>query len=754
MFRKLGHVLGAKPIIPVIIWAVILAAALLIDRNLGELPAPAEQSFLPPDSPQNRAIELMEQAFPQMASRSQIFIVAYRPEGLDQPDLDWLNQAAQTIQDRTGFPTLSPTMVWLEPRLMDRERRVAIAVVGIPSNFISPAAIETVNRVDDIVRRQPPLPPRDLVIELTGSAAAGRDYFAHASRAVDRTTWVTVLAVLTILILVYRSPAGAFVPLAAIGASVVLAFITLTLLTHVGWQIADMERIFVVVLIFGAGVDYTLFWISRYREALSESSDYAGAAVTATRSAGPAILTSAATTICGLTTLIAADLEPTKNAGRVLAVVLTIALLAALTLAPAIARLFGRWLFWPGRAQGRTTFGERHLWPKLAESVTRSPIIYLVSGVTLLAGLGIYALKMDVRFDSLGELPPHSSSERGYRIARRYLSKGQISGNNILLKFKDAPEDREIVLEISRELGAKLAAVQGIHDVYAMHAPLGQTEAAMQPDDASSRSRITSVFTDISSAITRPAEALYYAPRHRLLRFEILLDHEPFSPQAMDLVENTLAMVRAFTEQHHRADYGIEVHAQGPTAYVLDIRDVTRRDQVRVMLLATVVIAAIVLILIRDWPLTLFMLAATWLTYGACLTLSSLFFVHVMDMGALDWKVRLIVFVIVVAVGQDYNIFLVARLMQAPDHLSPRQAARLAITRTGPVISNCGLIMAATLGSLWAGGLMLLQQVGFALALGILIDTFFVRPVLVPSFCLVTGRRQRWARKALRSLPG
>jgi RND superfamily putative drug exporter len=180
----------------------------------------------------------------------------------------------------------------------------------------------------------------------------------------------------------------------------------------------------------------------------------------------------------------------------------------------------------------------------------------------------------------------------------------------------------------------------------------------------------------------------------------------------------------------------------GPTPYILAVRDISSRDQMLIRILASVVIASIVFTLIRDLPLTVFMLVATWLTYGATIALAQLFFVHVMGENGLDWKVQLIVFVIIVAVGQDYNIFLVSRLFQEPRDLPDAEAARRAIVHTGSVISNCGLIMAATLGSLWAGRLGLLRQVGFALALGILLDTFFVRPLLLPSFFLATHRRR------------
>jgi RND superfamily putative drug exporter len=189
-------------------------------------------------------------------------------------------------------------------------------------------------------------------------------------------------------------------------------------------------------------------------------------------------------------------------------------------------------------------------------------------------------------------------------------------------------------------------------------------------------------------------------------------------------------------------DRAVNVYLAGLTSYIVSVRDVVGDDQIRVMLLATLVIAVIVALLVRDIPLTIFMLLATWLTFGMTITLTNLFFIHVIGQEGLDYKVRLIVFVIVVAVGQDYNIFLVTRMIEEDASNDPAGAKR-AIVRTGSVISNCGLIMAATLGSLWAGGLMLLQQLGFALALGVLIDTFFVRSLLLPSFFLATKRRAK-----------
>ncbi|MHC4799395.1 MAG: MMPL family transporter, partial [Planctomycetota bacterium] len=693
---------------------------------------------LPYESSHNQAVRLIQEAFPRLAARSQIVVIAQRGEGLTDQDIDWLDQLAQSSGTATGGRTLSPGEKVFESRLASRDKKSAMVVVNLSSNFISPKTIESVRAVEGLISEAGP--PSGLTVEITGTAGIGRDYARATAQALHNTTWVTIFAVLMILIVIYRSPVGALVPLLSIGSSVYLAFVLLALLSRVGWEISDMERIFAVVLLFGAGVDYALFWISRYRESLREAADFNLSALRATESSGPAILASAATTICGLTTMLATDLVPTQSAGRILAVVLMVSVLAALTLSPAVSRLLGRWLFWPISHQAQPSIGQRYFWPPLATWVTRRPGAVLLTGTFLLGLLALLSLRIDFRFDSLSELPEGSSSSRGFAIAQKHFSKGQLYSNTLLLRYDGPPQSPEALPAISESLTKSIAGLEGVYDVYSLSSPVGTL-----PRSAVERiySYLSKVAHKLSLSQLNPATQFYLDSSASILRFEILIDYLPFSFEAMDVMERVRELAEVTAGQGLATDQGAEVLLAGPTPDVLAVREVAGRDQILVMVLATVVIALIVLVLVRDLPLTVFMLLATWLTYGATLTVSEFFFVEVLGEPGLDWKVRLIVFVIVVAVGQDYNIFLVTRLLQEPADVSDADAARRAIVSTGSVISSCGLIMAATLGSLWAGGLLLLQQVGFALALGILVDTFFVRPLLIPSFYLATKRRRK-----------
>jgi len=711
------------------IWIVLVIGGVTWHVLAPSAPVMKVGSFLPPDAPHNQARRLMLEAFPQLASRSEIVLIAYRQGGLAEGDFDYFGAVVREAADVADGRVLSPTVGYLKPRLVSSNGEAALGVFNLKSNFISKTSQDAVERVEKVARDRQ---PGGLVVEITGTAGGGRDYALATEDALHNTTWVTVIAVLLILIAVYRSPVGALVPLVAIGASVYLAMILLGLLERAGWHVSDMERVFAVVLLFGAGVDYALFWIARYREELQEGKGLDAACERATAGTSPAILASAATTICGLTTMISTDLVPTQNAGKQLGLVLIIALLAALTLSPALARLLGRVLFWPRGFEAGQTVGQRFVWGPLADGVTRRPGFTLAAGLVVMSLLAGWALRIQPRFDALSELPPGSSSDRGYELAREHFAKGQLYSNTLLLKFGEGDLSGEEGRELSGRLSEEIAAIEGVYDVYSLNHPLGR----QQGESAAGAGAL----------LSRLARAFYLSAEPSVLRLEILVDHHPFSPEAMSIIDR----VRALGEAEARQWGGQQVPQvlmSGPTPYVIGVREVVGKDQVRVMILATLVIGLIVFVMVRDLPLTGFMLLSTWLTYGVALTLSQLFFVHVLGEPGMDYKVRIIVFVIVVAVGQDYNIFLVSRLLQEPMEISDTEATRRAIIRTGSVISSCGLIMAATLGSLWAGGLNLLQQLGFTLAAGILIDTFFVRPLLIPSFFLAARRRRALSRQ-------
>jgi RND superfamily putative drug exporter len=724
VFAFLGRAIGRHPALIIGAWAIVLVGVVIGQRLsfLGRT-RPSAGAVLPPNSDYIRATNLYQQAFPRIAAESQIAVVGVRASGIKPADLQWLGQLADAARQATGGQVLSPASPLLRWRLMSSDGQAAMLVVNLQTSFVSPQTVAAANRVTNLAHTGV---PAGLQVEVTGTGAMGRDYTLASETGARRTTWVTILAVLAILIVVYRSPVGALVPLVSIGASAYLAYLALELSTFLGWQFAATEWAFCVVLIFGAGTDYALFWIARYREALSSTTEFRSAALTAMTNTGPAILTGAAVTICGLTTMVTAELVPTHNAGRVLAAALTINLLACLTLTPALAQSLGRWLFWPADPATQPGLGTRHWWPWLARRVTRHPWPVLLAGTAALAVAAVLSLRLEPVFKGVFDLPPDMPARRGLHLAEQHFSKGQLYAATLLIEF--APGSKPNLEDLSARITAAVQGEPGVAEVHSLTTPLAVGEKV----------------PPLVEPLVRPYYVSKAADGAPVMRFEILLDDAPFAPQALAAVKRAEALARRIcVETMPAQSAAVRVMLAGPSAYILNERTITDADQQRVVVLAAAVIAVIVLLLVRDVPLTAFMVLTTLLTYGATLTLSNLFFVHVMGLPGVDWKVRLILFVIVMAVGQDYNIFLVTRLREETRRRDRLEAVREAVIRTGPVISSCGIIMAATLGSLAAGGLSLLQQLGFALALGVLIDTFFVRPLLIPAFFLVMNRTRK-----------
>jgi RND superfamily putative drug exporter len=731
MFKAIGHFVFKHPLICITSW---LAAAVVLNalRPSGQQLLLGEPiTFLPADAPSNLALDLFNDAFPDVAARSQAAILLARPSGLTDADhlyikkmTDRLVAAAADEHWHVQSPALQP---YLKSRLLSTDNAAAMVVVNLETNFITKHAVGSVLRLEAVF---PADPPAGLQQEITGTAGIGRDYADQANSALRRTTIVTVVAVLFILALVYRAPLAAVIPLVSIGITVSISFRLLELLAVGGWGFSDAEKTFIVVLLFGAGTDYALFWIWRYREHLTDHLAFPQAATRTMQTVGPAILASAGTTIAGLLMLSAADLVTYKNSGRSLSLALALALLAAFTLIPALATLSRRFLFWPGKVKDEKKFAGSAWWNRIAAAIVAAPRPILIVVLLCFIPPVLVAMNMTFRYDTLAETPPDSSSARGMELAQRHFSPGQIFSLNVMIQSDrlNAPDTDPAKLA---ETIAAAAMVDGIVDVWSLAAPLGQSAANGQPSLAADL---------IQRLLQQGAGKFYLSDTRPVMRMELMLKDPPLSNDAMAAAESSLAAIRKTVAD--QLDPNAVVLASGPTPYIADIRSTANADQARVMPLVVIAIWIVVYALVRNVPLSAFLLLATLLTYAATIGLAHMFFVHILGEGGIDYKVNLFLFVFIVAVGQDYNIFLVTRLRQeSADHGLNAGAVR-AIVRTGPVISNCGLIMAATLGSLAATDLDLLKQLGFALGLGILIDTYLVRPLLVPTVYLLLERRK------------
>ncbi len=741
--------------------AVILLVALVGPKDPRKTPEP---QLLPPDTPCCRAEQVLAAQFPGRSGMSEAAIVFERRGGpLTPADRQAIEDIASRLTvpsaeadaaDLAGVTVRSPADLEAPPNPLTGkpmwqnlfisrsgpDGQAAMLLVNIPTHFISLRTDRIAQHVRSTISAQPL--PAGLAAAVSGSAGFGHDYAVAARISHRRTVQVTLVAVVVILLAVYRTPVAPVVPLGAISLAAVVAIKLLTLADRFGLHIGTAEEIFVFVLLYGAGVDYTMLLISRYRELLAGRSA-ADAAAEALTVSFPAILASACTVTVGIAMMSFARYGVFHTAGPAVALALVVALLASVTLAPALVGILGARMFWPsrlGNLSGVSLVAGRRwrLWPLIARVVTGRPILVLTITVVAFAAPALQGLNITWVYDTLASIRAYEQAglggaAKGLAMGQRHWSAGEIAPAAVLIQA-DRPLPPAQWDAASSHVAREILALPHVSDIRSLNAPLG----ASAPPSANALAKT------LGTAVSGPE---YLGDDQTTARLSVLLDRPALTLEAME----ALGAVRRTAQQAvDRLGLAASVLAAGATAEMADVRDVTRSDFRLIVCLALGAIFLIVLALLRDVWLSAFMVGSTLLSYAATLGLSYWAWTVLWGEAGLDWKVEVFLFVVMVAVGQDYNIFLAARLAQEAPGRTPREATRRAVVHTGPVISSCGLIMAATLGSLMGGQLLLLRQLGFALALGMLIDTFIVRPLLLPAFVAATGRtgRGRLARTA------
>jgi RND superfamily putative drug exporter len=709
--------------------AGLCALAPALDPGAHEL-----ASFLPTDNPYSQAANALQRSFPRSSGLSQAVVVFERANGKLLPtDFQVIESVAaaatrphppQTAgSDLAGISVRSPASLPLPTNpLKSPDGHAALVIVDVPSNFVTIRSARIVDHIRAVVQDAKCPPGLDAAV--TGSSGFGHDYAMAAEASHQRIGMVTLISVMVILLLVYRSPVAALVPLVAISAAAAVAMKVLAVGQHFDMHIGTAEKVFVFVLIYGAGMDYSMLFISRFREMLDAGCSRGQAAGEALGATLAAILASAGTNTLGLLMLSFAEHRIFRTAGAAIAAALIVAMIASITLVPAMAGILGRWMFWPGKHVGRV--GEARLWAAVARGATGRPVWVLAVAIVLLAVPAARGAKLTWVYDALAELKPESpggvgNAAMGIQAAKRHWPVGQVAPVTVLVQ-SPKPLTANQWNTLSGKLTAAVAASSGVQDVRSLSQPLG--------------GKVDLVTRTLLAAMPGKIQAEYLAADRGAMRLQAMLGKPSLTLAAMDdlaAIRRTVDKTLAASEAHLTAQF------VGATAEMTEMRVITQADFRKITVLVLAVIFLTILMLLRDPILSAFIVAATLLSYFATLGLAYWLIVLAGQAG-LDWKVEIFLFVVMVAVGVDYSIFLAARISQeARDH-HVAQAVRNAVVHTGPVISSCGLIMAATLGSLMAGQLKLFVQLGLALALGMLIDTFIVRPLLLPAFITLVKR--------------
>ncbi len=525
------------------------------------------------------------------------------------------------------------------------------------------------------------------------------------------------LVIIAILGFVYRSPLAVLLPLLSIGLAFGLAIPVLAWAGQLfGLPVATFSLEYVGFVMLGAGTNYGVFMLSRYREEIrrSEQNDRAGRHAALARAFGrvaEAIMSSAATVIAATGVMGIAQLAILRLTGPAVAIGVCCLLLAGLTLLPALMSLCGRALFWPAKPRPRKTTGDvpatRSIWAYAGQLVTSHPRLVALITVVLLLPLAISAFGIAPSFDTLGILPTTTTSVRTFTAYRQHFN--DIAQVQVIL---NAP-------------GKDLRQPQYSSDIAHIAAALAKVP------------HVSRVVIPTTSASQPHLPSQDYATDGSAVAITLLLDVDATSQEARQSVDMLIAT--ATQAKQGTSLSNAQVLLRGESAGVRDEEIQLGSDFLLIAILVISVIYVILALLVRSLIAPLYLLGTIALSAGTAIGLTNFVFHDILG-KPLYYIIPVMAFVFLVALGEDFNILTISRIREEVKLLGERKGIATAVALTGGVVSSCGLVMAASFLRAAMSPVILLAELGFAIVAGVLIDTFIVRPLLVPAIVMLLGR--------------
>jgi RND superfamily putative drug exporter len=680
-------------------WAVLVAVLVLtaimgfFSTKLTSVQNNEASSWLPESAESTRVLdELSESVDPDDIPT---LVVYHRDGGLSAEDLATMEADGQEIAIIDGVTdagVLTPAAAEAAaaqgapvPTLVSDDGEVAYLYLVL--NFGSDGWNAIPDAADEI---------RDIAeldggeVHLAGFGGQAADS-AEAFEGIDTDLILATLSVVVvILLLTYRSPVLWLLPIiCAVVANTLATGLVYLLAKYAGLTVNGQSQAILSILVIGAGTDYALLLVARYREELRRHEDRHEAMAYALHRAAPAIFASAATVAVGMLCLSFAELNSTAGLGPVAAIGVAVTMLVMITLLPALLVICGRWVFWPKRPTFRSAEPTADgVWARMGRAISHRPrrVWVVTTGLLLLACLGLF------RLDASG-----LSTEDTY--TKEFDS---ILGQRLLTEHGLADNSNTVQVVTDTDAAADVvAALEGIPDLGA------------------------------------PGEVRPLSGGRSW--FEATIDADISSTTAADVVEATRDAVGEVD--------GADALVGGGSAFYLDTKIASVRDSWVIMPLVLLVVLLILIGLLRALVAPLILMATVVLSFGAALGISALIFEYVFGFAGSDPGFPLFAFVFLVALGIDYNIFLMTRVREETATHGTRQGSLIALASTGGVITSAGVVLAATFLVLGSLPLVFLAELGVAVALGVMLDTLVVRSVLVTALNLDLGGKIWWPSK-------
>jgi RND superfamily putative drug exporter len=685
------------------LWLLATIALSPIGGKLADETTDDTESFLPDSAESTEVVRILDDDFNE-GETTQGLIVYRREGGLTDADKQKIIDDAENVEIAgiDNIPLTAPASLpftisgQTNPAQVSKDGDVAYTVLTVPVSGDFETQAEWGQNVRDIIEQDKLQGTTVLLTGDLGFAVDAHDVFSSLDAAL---LLATVLLVLVLLGLIYRAVLIALSPLIVVFCAYTIASAFIYLLAKSGETVSSNSTSILVVLMFGVGTDYCLLLVSRYREELRTIEDKHEAMAHALTRSGPAILASGLTVTLAMLVLRLADAGNTSSLGPTAAIGVFCAMVAGLTLLPALLTVFGRRGFWPRK--GVVEYDPNHaadervgVWRRFGDKVLQRPAFALIVTVTVfVAGaLGILAYKVD--YSTTTFFKKKVDAVTGFKVLSDSFPQGTIAPMTVLVRNEDGTVTKA---QVSKAVG-ELQGVEGVSSAV----PTGLTS------------------TDGSTASVL-----------------VTLDTDPLESESLDVVPDLRDAVG-------EVEPGVEGLVGGTTAINYDFDKATQSDLQLIAPIALLLIAIILAILLRALVAPLVLIASVILSFLCTLGISILFIRFVVGDAGFDASIPTFAFIFLVALGIDYTIFLMARVREEARTYGTREGMLRAVAVTGPVITSAGIILAGTFSVLMTFPVTFTFDLGFMVALGILLDTFIVRTIMVPAAVELLGDKVWW----------
>lgn len=722
MFEKIARFSVRFRWLIIIFWIAMVPIVTANFPSITDVSKNNNSEFLPKNSPTTQAAKL-ESAFQSKKTPDTSVIIAVRDNGkLTAAD----NAAISRIADKVkGIESVTS----VQNQGVSADGQASELLVGVTSAAFGDQATQIVN---DIRAQLNSDVPSGLSLHLTGDMAQSVDAETANQHGRNSTEFYTVILIVVLLLVVFRALLAPIITLLPAGLALAISQPVIAEATKIGVDVSFITQILLIVLILGAGTDYGLFLVFRVREELRRGHEPKDAVVRALARVGESITFSAATVIAALLSLLLATFGLYKGLGPALAIALGIMLLLALTFLPALLAVLGRAVFWPSKTRGRET--RIGLWGRVADQVIKKPVLTLVAGVLIFGGLSLGI----VGYKTTGfgnEAPPgNSDSAKGQAALEAHFPAANNNPDILIFKFDQPVWNNLTAVQKAQQ---QLVASGQFKDISGPFNANGfqLTPAALQQIHAGGSN--TPAAQAISQFISADGKTVQF--------YSIFKAGASGSQAATDATPDIRATIDKVA--HEVGASQDQVYGIDSVGY--DVSHTANDDLKRIVPVVLVIIGVLLAILLRSLVAPWYLIATVGFSYLATLGFAMIVFVHLGGQDGLNFILPFLMFIFSMALGEDYNILVMSRIREeAHKEKTLFSAVTKAIGVTGTTVTSAGLILAGTFTILGlVGGNQQVEQIGYSIAFGILLDTFFVRTLLVPSIVTLLGRYNWWPSK-------